>query len=230
MSVHPSRSARAMVNLRALKSAAISLGAMLLVLVAATPGIAKAPSGSSLLTPKSVKCLGPVWNQVAYARCKPQLTVAAIQKFATAVGPGYVPPPSTSTQDVSTPDRIGEVWTQTFRHEFVSVSSCHRGFPRPLESGCSLITREFYKMEHSGYTETCPTCGYSKSVPPSVVTDSCNIESRTALSVGLAPSWREAVRAFADEAPNSVIRIRKPFAVVVTATSPNPDPPPASPC
>lgn len=171
------------------------------------PTTAKASNGISLLTPKSVKCLGPVWDQKSYVRCKPQLTLAAVQKFATIAAPKFLPRSWSSTQDLG-----GEAGTyvQTFLSGFVSVSACRRGFPRSFESGCSLMTRDTYSWsskQSSGST--------------------CSIESMVALGAAVLPSTQG--RDFHDP-DTTVLRIKKPFAVLVGHVGPNPNPPPALPC
>jgi hypothetical protein len=186
------------------------IGFTVTTLASATPSsgstTAKASAGASLLTPKSVKCLGSVWDQKSYARCKPQLTLAAVQKFATIAAPRYLPRSWSATQDLG-----GEAgtYTQTFLSEFVSVSACHRGFPRSFESGCSLMTRDTYT--------------YSSKADSG---STCSIESLVALGTEILPSTRGL--GFDDSV--AVFRIKKPFAVRVAPVGPNPDPPPTLPC
>lgn len=171
--------------------------------------LARATGGNSVLTPKSLKCMGSEWTPLSFARCRPQLTLAAVQKFATAAAPEFMPRSFTTTSDLGG----GRIRTETFQADFVSVSACHRSFPRPYESGCSLITRNSTTSSEPGNVST-----YG----------SCAIESLVALGAEVVPP--KGVHGSPGDSALFHIKKPEPFAVVVSPVGPNPDPPPPVPC
>jgi hypothetical protein len=170
---------------------------------------ARATGGNSVLTRKSLKCMGSEWTRLSFARCRPQLTLAAVQTFATTAAPEFMPRSFTTTTDLGG----GRISTEAFQADFVSVSACHRSFPRPYESGCSLITRNSTTSSEPGNVST-----YG----------SCAIESLVALGAEVVPP--KGVHGSPGDSALFHIKNPEPFAVVVSAVGPNPDPPPPVPC
>jgi hypothetical protein len=203
MSIHPGTGRR---HFSAL-ALAVMISALAFAALSGAATTAEATGGSSVLTPKSLKCMGSEWTNLSFARCRPQLTLAAVRKFATAAAPEFMPRSFTTTSELAP----GRIRTESFEVGFDSVSGCRRGFPRRYESGCSLVTRNTSSTSQPGYTAS-----------------SCTIGSLVALGTEIVPPKK----VHGPPGDSALFHIKKPepFAVVVSAVGPNPDPPPYVPC
>lgn len=181
-------------------------------------GLSKKTGG---LTPRSLKCMKrlTVWDKKVFAKCKPQFTLTAVHELALAAVDKFDPETLFQSYVTTGEDPYG---TDTESHQ-ISFDSiffpCLRDFPRPGESGCSLIVRDVRYREIT-YT---PDPGQNK------YESGCVIWSPEVLGV----NWEIAGNAELFHDPETValkFKKPKPFSVSVNVEGPNPNPPPALPC
>jgi hypothetical protein len=177
-----------------------------------------------------VKCVGARPTTRAFEECQPRLTLGALQKLtkAAAMTLPFKPSERTSYFPESTEAGGGvKARTEWEESRFVGVTGCHRDFLHSgEEDGCSVMV-ESHRGERESYNGTTL---WEQST--------CVVESPIALGVAVLPlAVAKGMKSHAleyeedGEQFSGMVLDRftgpAPFAALIAAVGPNPDPPTA---